>query len=110
MNEIEKKYNKLSLQEKVAYDKLIEPQGFGLSWLIFPLQIIFGLAIFGLAVKYAFNVNILHSLKVIVVIVINLYWIFILAYFFESILYLLFINKKKRILLNIKKEVKNGRR
>lgn len=108
MNKIREKFNKLSLQDKVAFNELTKDYTYGLNWLILPFYLIFYVGIFGLVLKYAFNINILYSLKIILATLIMNYWIFILAFIVEIILSEFVMNKRKKLLLNITKEDKNG--
>lgn len=80
-------YDNLNFVEKEEYRDLmkkIRPSNF--FWVIFPFKTMFYLAIFGLVVWIAFDINLLEPFKLIVKLLFKLYIFFIFLFLIEILM------------------------
>jgi fatty acid desaturase len=105
-NLIKKKYDNLSIQDKLAFRELTKFKGIGIWWIVFPFYALFYLGVFGLVLKYAYGLDVLNLFFLLAIKIGSLWWVWITLFLFEILVYLLTIGKTKKKLLKIgEKEV-----
>ncbi len=103
---IKKNYDSMSFVERNAYEEIINREDSSYFWIVMiPFYSAFYVGIFGLVMKYAFNVDLLTTLKLPVLIILGIFPQMIIVWIFFVIFNLLNLNKiKRKLLLNKKLE------
>jgi len=97
---MKKKYESFSLVERNAYEQMIDKRDNSHIYIITaPFYVVFYLGVFGLVMKYAFNTDILTTIKPIVQPILGLFPMLILLWALLLFFNFYELNKLKRELL-----------
>ena len=97
---MKKNYESLSLVDRNAYEQMINRRDKSRFYIFTaPFYAIFYLGIFGLVLKYAFNIEILLAIKPLALIILGWVKYFFLAWMFFLLINLIELNNTKREIL-----------
>lgn len=97
---MKRKHKSLSLVERNAFEELIIKHEWDINWIIFaPFYVVFYIGLFGLVMRYAFNIELLIPLKSFVIALLSLVPFFILTWLLFLFLSTIEPNKLKKKLL-----------
>lgn len=106
--ECQKIFESLDIFERESYENLLgdEPR-VPFYWITAPFKAIFYLGLFSIVMLWAFNIDIIKPLKLIIGTLMSFYWIFMIMFIIEVSLMGRIRTRKKKSLL---RTIKNGRK